>query len=237
MDTSTRRFAAAAKRAATLRIAFILSAWLVPALGWAGGSATIQANSPSGAVQMDIRWDGGGAMRMEMPEQPGAYMLVRDGTGYSVAQQGGRTMVIDMSSIREMGAAGGGGQEMAPDDFGSLEELENTGERETVAGVAGEVYRVIWTGPDGNRNEDRAVLSSEPLALELTRAFAETTEALSGSDQESFGQVVDEHGLGILRFADHFEVVAVSDDDPAGSVFELPAEPMTMQDLMGGGGR
>lgn len=211
---------------------------LLPALALAGGAATIESPSPSGPVEVGVRWSDG-ALRLDLPAQADAYVLVRDGKAYSVANHGGRTMVLDMASLREMGQAMGGapGDEMAANELASLDGLEGTGEAETVAGLTGELYRVRWTDANGSSHETDAVLSDDPLALALTRAFGRATAAMSGRAQDAFGAMVDEHELGVLRLADRFEVVSVSNDEPSAATFELPAEPMSLQDLMGGGGR
>ncbi len=229
-----RRTAAGSRTMLAVRLGLLSLA--LPSLAFAGGSATIQSASPSGPVQMDVQWRDG-AMRLDPPTDENAYLLVRDGKAYSVGEQGGRTMVLDLASLREMGQAMGAapGDDMAPGEVGSLDELEATGERESVAGLAGEIYNVRWTDVEGNRHEDTAVLSEHALALDLSQAFGRSTQAISPRAGDAFGEAVKEHGLGVLRFSDKFEVVAVSGDAPPAAAFELPAEPMSLEDLMRGG--
>lgn len=217
-------------------LAAICLAW--SGLALAGGSATIESRTPEGPVRMDVSWSGDD-LRMDMPGEMNAYMLVRGGKGYSVGRHGGRTMVLDMDSMRQMGqmaqGAGDSGPELAPEELSSLDSLEATGERETVAGIAGEVHRISWTDAGGTQHQDTAVLSEDPLARALTDAFGRSVGAISGRAEDPFGEAALARDLGVLRFSDKFKVVAISGDEPPGSQFELPAEPMSLQDLMRGG--
>lgn len=231
-------------RAAASRGARILSAWLgalciaLPGFALAGGTATIESSTPDGPVRVDVSWADDN-LRLDLPGQQNAYMLVRAGKGYSVASQAGRTMVLDMESMRQMGQMGGGGdpaEALGPDEVRSLDVLEATGERELVAGIAGEVYRIAWTDGAGDAQEGSAVLSGDARARALTDAFARSTQAISGRAEDPFGEAMRQRDLGMLRFGDQFQVVAISDDAPPASEFELPAEPMTLQDMMGGAG-
>lgn len=202
---------------------------LLPAHVLAAGAATLEVRSGQSSSRMDMSWRDDN-LRLDLPDGAGGYMVVRSGKAYSVTQQQGQTMVLDMSSLKEMGQSDkqGGGVDA---DIGSLEKLEATGEMETIAGIEGEVYRVVWTDADGETHENTAVLSDHALVRGMTDAFRRSAEAMGG-DGEMFNDALEKRNAGVLRFSQDFRVVDISGDAPPASDFELPAEPMSLQDLM-----
>lgn len=203
---------------------------LLPLHALAAGTAKLEVRSQQSTSKMDISWRDT-HMRLDLPGQSGGYMVVRGDKAYSVTQQQGQTMVLDMSSLKEMGQAGNKGGEVQT-NIGSLDEFEATGEKETVAGLEGEVYRVAWTDPDGETHQDTAVLSDNAIVRDMTDAFRRATEAMGGEGTDPFADALRERDAGVLRFADDFRVLSVSDEAPSAGDFELPAEPMSLQDMM-----
>lgn len=202
---------------------------LAPAYVFAEGTATLEVRSEQSNSQMDMSWRDDN-LRLDLPDEAGGYLVVQGDKAYSVTQQQGETMVLDMSSLREMGQSGeqGGGVDT---DIGSLEKLEATGETETIAGIDGDVYNVVWTDANGDRHENTAVLSEHELVRGMSDAFRRSAEAMGGNG-DLFNDALQERGAGVLRFSDDFRVVDISGDAPPASDFELPAEPMSLQDLM-----
>lgn len=202
---------------------------LVPAHVFAAGTATLEVRSEQSNSRMDMSWRDDN-LRLDLPDEAGGYMVVRGGKTYSVTQQQGQTMVLDMSSLKEMGQSGeqGGGVDT---DIGSLEKLEATGETETIAGIDGDVYQVVWTDANGDTHENTAVLSDHELVRGMSDAFRRSAEAMGGNG-DLFNDALQERGAGVLRFSDDFRVVDITDDAPPASDFELPAEPMSLEDLM-----
>ena len=226
-------------------LAILLVGFVSPAL--AGGTATIHGVGPGPSGQdvehtMTVTWQDENTVRLEPEGQP-AYMLVRGDSSYSVTSAGGRMMVIDMSSMMSMARAAGGGataggpagQTPTVADAQSVAGVESTGREETVAGIAGEVYEIRWTDADGASHVDEAVLSDDPLLLEMSSAFKAFARALAGEEAEHpMNEALESRGLAALRFGDRYEVTAISDETPPAGHFELPAEPM---DLGAGFGR
>jgi osmotically-inducible protein OsmY len=198
---------------------------LMPAHVLAAGAATLEISADQSSSRMDMSWRDQN-LRMEMPDQGSAYLLIHGDKAYSVTTEQGQTMVLDMSSMREM--AQSGNEDV---DLGSLEQLEATGESETIAGIEGEVYRVVWTDGNGQTHEDTAVLSDNAVVRGMTDAFRRSAEAMGGN-ADPFNDALDQRNAGILRFSDDFRVVSISGDAPPASDFELPAEPMSLEDLM-----
>lgn len=216
---------------ATLVILLAALAFPVTAAA-AGGSATIESSTPQESLQFDVSWRSD-MVRMEFPQQPGAYMIVRDGKGYSISNQGGQTMVLDMSSLQEMGQGGDeNGAGVGSSEFQSLDLLEATGDSATVAGIEGEIYAIEWTDDQGESHRGTVVLSEHPQVRALTTTLRKTAEAMGAAETDPLSEAVIGRDMGVLRFDDKFELVSISGDAPAASEFELPAEPMSVQDLM-----
>lgn len=118
----------------------------------------------------------------------------------------------------------------------SVSSIEATGRTETVAGIDGDVYEVSWVGADGATHTDTAVLSDDPLVVEFSDAFRAFAEA-GGSGVDPRSRRITDRGLGVLRYADDFLVLAISGDTPPPSTFDLPGPPLNLQDMMQGLGR
>lgn len=221
------------QRAGVLMALIMLAALALPGVAIAaGGTATIESTTTQESLQFDVSWRGD-MVRMDFPQQPGAYMIVRDGKGYSVSSQGGQTMVLDMSSMQKMGQGGDNkGAGMAASEFQTLDLLEATGDSATVAGIEGEIYAIEWTDQQGESNRSAVVLTENAQVQGLTAALRTAAEAMGAAESDPLSKEVLSRDMGVLRFADKFELVSISDEAPAASDFELPAEPMSLQDLM-----
>lgn len=217
--------------------ALLLTAAALPAL--AGGNATIQTNTgQGGSSTMKISWADADTVRFEPQGQPG-YMLLRDGKVYSVTNAGGQLMVMDMSSLNKLSGAAGAsmptGKAPIIANAQAVSDWRATGDEETIAGIDGEVYAITWTDTEGQAHTDRAVLSDDPAVMEMSAAFATFSRVMMDSAaRESGSNPVDQRlqaeNLGVLRFADKFQVSSISGDAPPAGDLELPAEP---QDLGG----
>lgn len=205
-------------------------------LAHADGVAEIAAPSSGSSEQVRIAWHDADTLRVDTNE-PGSYILARDGSLYAVTDQAGPDLVVlDMSSMGAMAQSMGG--DMPSIDghrAASVETVRATGRRETVAGIDGEIYEIEWTDASGAGRKDEAVLSDNRLAREFTAAFSAFATAVdSASDARSLA--IEQRELGILRYGDDFRLVSLSGDGPGAGHFALPAEPMTMQDMMRGRG-
>lgn len=201
----------------------------LPAL--ADGKATIAAGDARESMQMEIQW-ANDRMRMDFPSQQQGYMLMRDGKGYMVTEQNGQTLIVDMTMLRGMANAMGDQASMlSADQAQSVESLEATGDRETIAGIDGEVYRIQWTDRSGDSHDDVMVLSDAPLAREMLQAFQRYVETVVG-EPDPIGAALLERDLGMLRFGEKFNVIAIAATSPAADTFELPDDAMTMQEMI-----
>lgn len=207
-------------------LAGMMLATAVPA--FADGTATIASNDSQ--QDMQIQW-AGDKMRMDFPSQQHGYMLMRDGKGYMVTQQGGQPLIMDMSMLRDMSDSMGDDTGAMASQAETVDSLEATGETQTVAGLEGEVYRLEWTDRGGQSHEDTLVLSDDPLAHEMLNAFQNYVEAVMGR-ADPIGKAVLERDLGMLRFGDRFEVADIADTTPDAGTFELPENAITMDQMI-----
>ncbi|MDR5865402.1 hypothetical protein [Halomonas koreensis] len=210
----------------------LLMAASLPAL--ADGQATLESRSDQGSATMQVRW-AGDDLRMDFPQQAQAgFMLLKDGKGYMVSQMQGQTMVMDMARLRDM-AEGMGGDKAAAgltsQQAEAIDALEATGERETIAGLEGERYRLQWTDKAGNAHDDELVLSDDPRVRELMAAFHAYQQTMTG-EPDPIATTLEERGLGMLRFGERFRIAELSGETPAASLFVLPEDAMTFEDML-----
>jgi len=221
----------------------------LPCTVLAGGKATIITasqpmqpgrHSKSGASEtMTVTWRDANTLRMDMGDQA-SYLIMRDGKAYSVTQAGGQVRVMDMSAMMKMmqSMGGQGAKSKSKNPFGRIESIEATGATDTVAGVTGRVYQMRWTEGDGRQKSGEAVLTDDPLVVEMTRAYLGSMSAMIGADNtQSFEKSLPDDDRGMLRMGDQFRIDSISRSDPPASTFTLPAEPMDLQSLMGGMGQ
>ncbi|MGM0517141.1 MAG: hypothetical protein ACQER6_06050 [Pseudomonadota bacterium] len=213
-----------------MRLLTLLSLLFLTTPILAGGQATIRSG---GSQDVTIAWDAD-RIRLDMPDQD-AYMLVLDGKGYSVSRAQGRLIVMDLSSVPQM-PQGSGGQNPTPETVAHITRLENTGKEETIAGIEGEVYEMAWVDGQGNAHEGDAVLTDDKLVREMQEAFWAFSRAISKQD-EAIGTRLRDEGLATLRVKQDFVVEEIRAETRPAEAFELPAEPMDMQQMMRGLGR
>jgi hypothetical protein len=198
---------------------------------FADGKATITSNDSQQNMQMQIHW-AGDKMRMDFPsQQQHGYMLMRDGKGYMVTQQGGQPLIMDMSMLREMSDSMGEDAGAMASQAETVDSLEATGKTETVAGIEGDVYRLAWTDRGGQSHEDTLVLSDDPLAHEMLGAFQDYVKAVMGR-ADPIGKAILERDQGMLRFGERFKVAEIADASPDASTFELPENAVTMEQMI-----
>lgn len=195
-----------------------------PAL--AAGTATLETSTPDGVRSMTIIWQNAATARIDLP-RPGSYTLVRNGEPFTVNRMDGRTIVVSLKGVTPHVGLGFGPMS-EPHRAESVEALRATGAHETLAGIAGDEYEMIWTDTAGGSHVDRVVLSEDPLVLEMTTAFMAFPNAL-GQAADARAVALRERGLGVLRKGDDFRVTALSGQAPPANAFDLPGPPMTMR--------
>ena len=159
------------------------------------------------------------------------------GGGESERKSGGegKIQVIDLSGMSAMMQAMRGQGKKGDNPFGSIDAVKATGASKTVAGIKGQVYQMTWTDPDGSQQSGDAVLTDNPLVVEMTQAYLNSMGAMIGAEYtRSYQDALPTDERGLLQVGDQFHVESIEQADPPASTFELPAKPIDMQSMMGG---
>ncbi len=204
----------------------------------AGGSAWAGvAVLKSGKDVTQIEYVGDNMLRMGTGRD--GYMVFRDNKIYMVTGEPGQETVMDAGAALQMM------QGMVPDtqpNASRVNSMSNTGRKENVAGIVGEVWSISYVDGNGQPQQSEMVLSGDKRARELRNAMhgmSRTILQLTGKDPAQADVMVNElkkRGKGILRFDDDMTVTSVSSERVASSRFDLPAEPMAMPNMQGFGG-
>lgn len=213
----------------------LMTLWLMvaPAAWAAGGGATIEAGDGADRVQIGVQYLDD-KLRMETQVlgqgQVQPVTLLRDGRLYLVV--GG--MVLD--AAQAMSAFGQSMQapSTVPEQMRRFIALEPTGRSETVAGIAGKVYALRYEDDGGTARTDEMVLSEDARARALSQALLRLAQTLKAhapavpTAQDEARLLAALNNRGVLRYADHFRVVSLSDAPPPAARFELPSKPLVL---------
>jgi hypothetical protein len=233
------------RRAATA--ALVAAAWLVGA-AHAAGLVRYEIKDPESGQRghMTYEWLSPQQVRIEasvadMPVGTQAYQLMRDGKLYNVTVQDGQTVVMELGRmLRLMGRLASALPSSADDDVHELKDLRATGRSETVAGLRGEVYELVYLDDQGRTRREEIVLSNDPLAYELSQAMqayarliVEAMDKTVPQGRDQFAGRLRDQRVGMLRMGEFMRAVEVSRTAPAAARLALPAEPMALPDLSG----
>lgn len=218
-----------------LKPASLLIGLFAASLGYAD---TFGVFNMPGNAQMQVYYQDDSHIRIESGQQ--GYMLVSGDKVYSVVNQGGQTMAMDMgemgkalSEARKQYGNPDSGKSSAPEDVN----IERTGRTQTVAGFEGEVHEVTVNG-----EKRTVVLSDDPKVVEVTRGFLKAvTRAGKMMDPEGvretermMEQLNDTGYAGILQQQEGPTLVKAESVDKPDSFYELPDGVQLMQMPSGG---
>lgn len=176
-------------------------------------------------------------LRMGSPASPESYALMRDGKFYTVSVSNGQPVVIDAGSMLKSAAS----MNLAPAAVTSDLDVEvlsinDTGKKETVAGISGSVYEIRFRDESGQERSETMVLSSDKRVRELSDAmfrmmniaadFASSKAVEQGKDMRS---KLDDLDAGILRYGTVMQISSIDGDRVPDARFELPAQPMNLE--------
>jgi len=232
-----------------LRLILTGTVCCLPLLANAGGLVEFDSGTGTDSARVVFEFDGDklrmSPVRDKGGDTPDAYSIFRDGKMYSVANNGGEVMVVEMGAMMKMlgGALAQSSQlDTGLDDIAQYHGLNATGKSETHAGVTGEVYTVDYTTKAGKREKTELVLAKNATLVEMSQSMA----AFSKMMAKAMGQPDDAPGskaleaefkrkdLGLLRVEDSLRVTRISSATPAAARFKLPAEPMQMPAMPAG---
>ncbi|WP_345797831.1 hypothetical protein [Castellaniella sp. MT123] len=206
----------------------LLSA-LIPLSVRAGGTAVVQA----GGQTSKLAWQTQGAVRVGQ-QNANDYMLVRDGKAYSVSYRGQTPVVMEIGGLlRGLGAIA----QTRPNQYlpDRVDSIQDTGKTETVAGIRGRVYRLNVTDTQGKTHPTDAVLTNDPLVVNMTETYLNTMQTLFGSSMaEKLTGSLPANRRGILRLGKDFALKSISGQEPPAGQFALPAQPTNPQNLLQG---
>ncbi len=141
-------------------------------------------------------------------------MIFRDGKAYMVANIG-MPVVMDMSTTAQSaGKDQASAASMGADEIADVLSLKSSGGSESVAGVTGELYEMVWRDGEGREHTNELVLSDAAIVLELTRAWSHMNEVmtqagLGSAGQQEFIALLEDEGMGWLRIGDRSQVTSL----------------------------
>ena len=226
----------------TLHRRIIPTAIAALAVASIGARADIAVISTSDGHQMTYEYKGEN-LRINTGDDNNNYLLMVNDTLYSVARSDGEYMVIDVSQAMSM--FGSTLRQATPGAADArVESFEATGRKQTVAGIEGEVYRVVYIDDDGKRQQSEMGLSGDTGALRFRDAIYAMARSITKSISEEIDpkelqyQLLDKD-MGVLSYGEDMTISSIEATEVADARFVLPAEPMDMSGLggmFGGGG-
>lgn len=193
----------------------------------AAGSAVLQNEGKATTVQ----WLDAQTLRSDTAGEDG-WLLLRDDKIYGIGpdEDSGELQSIEFGGIFQglLDAFDASDVQMLP---GTIESMRATDETQTVAGIRGNVYDAILRDKDGRIQHERLVLTDNPLVVEFTDAWLASMGAMVGAERmASVRQALD--GRGLLRLGDETVLQSISAEVPDAALFDLPSEPLPLQDLL-----
>lgn len=219
----------------------IFSGVLTLSLMWvtcaqAAGQATIQTAQSGQVEQTRLVWLNDRAIRMDLTHPPAKILLYQNAL-YALSQVGGLSVVASAASVDQLAQALGQGagvlEQLKRDMASSVSRLEAMGHEETVAGIRGEQYRVVWVDQQGKSHADIAVLTHDPKVVELTRALHNMALAANKGDDARMIELVRKH-WGVLRYGRVYRLESITGQPPEPSLLALPTQTINVQRLLQG---
>jgi len=232
-----------------LRILYVVAVFLLfPIVAFAGQKVVLKMVAPaegtaeSSSHSMSFDYLNESTARMDVVlngnHNGSSYTLFRDGKVYGVYTMNGKTTVVDISSMKGMrNMMGQSNPNPAASEIKILD-LSSTGKVESVAGIEGDVYQIVWRDEKGKLHDETAVLSGDPRAKEWTthwlKASNQMQKAILGKVPESnISERLKKEGKGLLRLGNSIKVSSLT-QSRNNNQFELPAEPTAIPDFANG---
>lgn len=200
----------------------------------AGGMAVIQGENQR---RYSLEYDGT-QLRLQSDAHRGIHVIAQSGTVYAVTTAAGHPLVVEGQAALGLLARTNGNQGLTGnEDIARFISLEATGGRETVAGLAGALYRLSYVDRQGKTQAAELVLGAQPAVVELTQAagnLAADFQRRSGVANQGAQDLLRElaqRNLGLLRFGRHFRLVSLDERTPSADRFTLPAQAMQLKQL------
>lgn len=178
-----------------------------------------------GQARTEVYYQDDDHIRISAGQQ--GYMLVSGDKVYSVMNQGGKKVAMDMSEMGKAMAQFSQGRKSSEDRDPENVDIRKTGRTETVAGFEGHVHEVTING-----RTLEVVLTDNPRVVAATqgflRAMVRAGQMLDPEDSGSTRKMLkdlDETGYGgILRQKDGMTLVEAKEVDKPDSFYQLPSD-------------
>lgn len=219
------------------------AAMMLPLLAQAAGSATMTATGKQRTASLYLEYLGKDSLRMGSQTAAAGYFLMLDNKIYAVlgGDEEGETEVLDMRELMQnMSGQMQRRREEAPpqglDMIGEIESVKNTGRKEQVAGIEGQVWQLDYKTREGEPASTEIVLSENAQVREMSQTmlhFAEQMATISQRAAPAAGLLdeLKQLNAGMLRVGSYWTLNSISDKTPAKDRFVLPAEPQAKPSL------
>lgn len=218
---------------------------LLPATALAAGTAGMSATAQDGkSAALTLEYRDTQTLRMTVADASEGYLVMREGKVYSVLSNDGQPTVLDLAAVRENMPARMRGKNQGPggrystgaEDIKEIVSLDDTGRDETVAGIVGDIWTLVYVDGEGQKETRELVLSGAPAVRELSATLLSLGRTMAAmADRQPGAQLLvsrlEENGLGMLRLGDTWTLTSLDTRVPDAARFELPAEPQTKPDL------
>ena len=153
-----------------------------------------------------------------------SYMLLKGEEVYMVSREDDQWSVIPIGEF--MGAMAKGFASQGLFEGIGEAEFEQTGRRETVAGIRGEVFRIKQDNREYeavmSRDKDVAAATDAMMSIFTTMAGQMEVSDTWGSEMKGWGMLSSNEGSG------EFTLVSIDTSRSSAERFELPAEPVEL---------
>lgn len=171
----------------------------------------------------------------------GTYMLIAGDKAYSVLNQGGQLMAMDLAAMSGMMKTFGGNVKQQVEanikkyDPASVK-FSKTGRSEQVAGFQGEVYQVTIDGPSGPEKAE-FVASNDPDVIAFQNAFITmsgrmmkvlSSQKAVGSFNQAATLIAKNKMGGLLRYGKEMTLVGLKNTPVDSAAYELPKNAVLM---------
>ena len=209
----------------------------------ASGIAQFKGVDGGEAYTLSLEYLDRNTSRIDMDNQGDveSYLLFKEKQAQVITGYQGNTLIMDLANLSTM-AQNLGVLSVLGIDSEKLKiniiSMQATGRKEKVAGIEGDIYKLIWTR-NNVRQQDELVLSSSKQAWEYTEAWTSAVDAITNSspsisiDGGALLDTISNEKLGILRLGNRFRLVSVLNIPPNPARFNTPDTSFTIPDLGG----
>ena len=224
-----------------LKYTFFFLSLIISFSGSASGIAKFKGMDSGEPYLLSIEYLDRNTSRIDLDDNNDvkSYLLFKDRQAQVVTDYQGNTLVVDLANISTVAQNLGVMSLLGIDSEALLVRvisMEKTGNKERVAGIDGEVFKLTWSR-NNVQQQDQLVVSSNRQAWEYTQAWIEAIEIISKSSPsidikgDKLLTRLSNDKLGILRLGDRFRLVTVQNRQVNPARFIAPDTSFTIPGL------